>query len=73
MKSFNPSVDDLKASSRDERIRKVTPYAFSNKASSYPSFSKKEKYLEGNGRYWTRTPYNPLMKDKYGMSNIMVD
>lgn len=51
MKSFNPSADDLKASSRDERIRKVTPYAFSNKASSYHSFSKKEKYLEGNGRY----------------------
>jgi len=58
-KVYIPSLEDLKDLSKEERIRKVTPYAYSNKASSYPSFSKKEKYLEGNGWYWTRTPYKP--------------
>ena len=58
-KVFLPSVDDIKDLSREERIRKVTPYAYSNKASSYPAFTIKEKYLEGNGWYWTRTPYKP--------------
>lgn len=58
-KVFLPSVDDIKDLSREERIKKVTPYAYSNKASSYPAFTKKEKYLEGNGWYWTRTPYKP--------------
>lgn len=58
-KVYIPSLEDLKDLSKEERIRKVTPYAFSNKASSYPAFSKKEKYLEGNGWYWTRTPYKP--------------
>ncbi len=58
-KVFIPSVEDLKHFSKEERIRKVTPYAYSNKASSYPAFTKKEKHLEGNGWYWTRTPYKP--------------
>lgn len=58
-KVYIPSVDELKVLNRDERIRKVTPYAYSNKASSYPAYTKKEKYLEGNGWYWTRTPYKP--------------
>jgi len=58
-KVYIPSLEDLKDLSKEERIRKVTPCAYSNKASSYPSFSKKEKYLEGNGWYWTRTPYKP--------------
>lgn len=58
-KVFLPSVDDLKPLPRDERIKKVTPFAIANKASSYPIYSKKEKHLEGNGWYWTRTPYKP--------------
>ena len=58
-KVYIPSFDELKALSRDERIRKVTPYAYANKVSSYPAFTKKEKYLKGNGWYWTRTPYKP--------------
>ena len=58
-KVYLPSVDELKSLSREERIRKVTPYACSNKASSYPVYTKKEKHLEGNGWYWTRTPYKP--------------
>ena len=58
-KVFIPSVEELKPLSREERIRKITPYAYANKASWYPAYSKKEKYLEGNGWYWTRTPYKP--------------
>lgn len=58
-KVFIPSLDELINISRSERIKKVTPYAFANKASSYPAFTKKEKHLEGNGWYWTRTPYKP--------------
>lgn len=58
-KVFIPSVEDLKNLTRAERIRKVTPFAYSNKASSYPAYTKKEKHLEGNGWYWTRTPYKP--------------
>ena len=58
-KVFIPSTDELRSLTREERIRKVTPHAYSNKASSYPAYTKKEKYLEGNGWYWTRTPYKP--------------
>ena len=58
-KVYIPSVDELKDISRNDRIRKVTTYAYSNKASSYQIYSKKEKHLEGNGWYWTRTPYKP--------------
>lgn len=58
-KVFIPSIEELKPLSREERIRKITPYAYANKASGYPAYSKKEKYLEGNGWYWTRTPYKP--------------
>lgn len=58
-KVFIPSYDEIKAIPRDERIRKVTPYAYSNKASSYPAYTKKELPLKGNGWYWTRTPYKP--------------
>ena len=58
-KVFLPSVEELKGLSRSERIRKVTPYARSKKASAYPVYSKKDKELENNGWYWTRTPYKP--------------
>lgn len=58
-KVYLPSLEELKTLTREERIRKVTPYAISTKASSYPAFTKKEKPLEGNGWYWTRTPYKP--------------
>lgn len=58
-KIFLPSVDELKELSREERIRKVTPYAVSTKASSYPAYTKKQLPLKGNGWYWTRTPYKP--------------
>ena len=58
-KVFIPSVDEIRHLSREDRIRKVTPFAYANKASTYPIFSKKEKHLEGNGWYWTRTPYKP--------------
>ena len=58
-KVFIPSVEDLKEISRDERIKKITPWAKSNKASGYPIYSKKDKHLEDNGWYWTRTPYKP--------------
>lgn len=58
-KVFLPSLDEMKEISREERIRKVTPYAISKKASSYPAYTKKELPLKGNGWYWTRTPYKP--------------
>ena len=58
-KVYIPSVEEIRDLDRDKRIKKVTPYALSNKASSYPIYSKKEKHLEGNGWYWTRTPYKP--------------
>ena len=58
-KVYIPSVEEIRDLGRDKRIKKVTPYALSNKASSYPIYSKKEKHLEGNGWYWTRTPYKP--------------
>ena len=58
-KVYIPSLEEVKGISREERIRKVTPYAVSKKASSYPAFTKKEKVLEGNGWYWLRTPYKP--------------
>ena len=58
-KVFITSTEDLEVLCRVEKIRKVTPYAYSNKAPSYPTFTKKEKHLDGNGWYWTRTPYNP--------------
>ena len=58
-KVFIPSVMDIKHLSREERIRKVTPYAISTYASHYPAYTKKELYLKDNGWYWTRTPYKP--------------
>ena len=58
-KVFIPSVMDIKHLSREERIRKVTPYAISNHASHYPAYTKKELPLKDNGWYWTRTPYKP--------------
>ena len=58
-KVFIPSVMDIKHLSREERIRKVTPYAISNHASHYPVYSKKDLPLKYNGWYWTRTPYKP--------------
>ena len=58
-KVFIPSIEELKILSKDERIRKITPYAEANKASSYLAFTKKEMHLKGNGYYWTRTPYKP--------------
>ena len=58
-KVFLPSVEELKEISRDERIKKITPWARSNNASGYPITYKTEKHLEGNGWYWTRTPYKP--------------
>ena len=58
-KVFIPSVLDIKHLSREERIRKVTPYAISKNASHYPVYSKKDLYLKHNGWYWTRTPYKP--------------
>ncbi|MBQ2793753.1 MAG: hypothetical protein IJF05_03545 [Clostridia bacterium] len=56
---YLPSLDELKAIERDSRIRKVTPYAVSTKASAYPYQGKKYRHLEGNGWYWTRTPHKP--------------
>ena len=41
----------LKILSKDERIRKITPYAEANKASSYLAFTKKEMHLKGNGYF----------------------
>ena len=58
-KVFIPSVMDIKHLSREERIRKVTPYAISTHASHYPVYSKKDLPLKYNGWYWTRTPYKP--------------
>lgn len=58
-KVYIPSLEEMKAISREERIRKVTPYAISNKASNYPAYTKKELPLKDNGWYWTRTPYKP--------------
>ena len=58
-KVYIPSVDDIKHLPKEERIIKITPIAYSNKASGYPAYTKKEKHLEGNGWYWTRTPYKP--------------
>ena len=58
-KVYLPSLEDVKNLSIEERIRKVTPYAFSKNASSYHAYTKKEQYLNGNGWYWTRTPYKP--------------
>ena len=49
----------MKIIERSERIRKVTPYAISTKASHYPAYTKKELPLKDNGWYWTRTPYKP--------------
>ena len=58
-KVFIPSVNDIKHLSREERIRKVTPFAISTNASHYPIYSKKNIALKYNGWYWTRTPYKP--------------
>ena len=58
-KVYVPTVEELKVLTKEERIRKVTPYAQSNHASSYPVTFKSEKHLLGNGWYWTRTPYKP--------------
>jgi len=58
-KVYIPSLEDLNNLTKEERIRKVTPYAVSKNASSYPAYSKKDKAIEGNGWYWTRTPYKP--------------
>ena len=58
-KVYIPSMEELMVLSKSERIRKITPFAESNKASGYSAFSKKELHLEGNGYYWTRTPYKP--------------
>lgn len=40
-KVYFPSIEDIKRLSREQIIRKITPYAYSNKASSYPAFTKK--------------------------------
>lgn len=58
-KVYIPSLEDMKIIERSERIRKVTPYAISTKASHYPAYTKKELPLKDNGWYWTRTPYKP--------------
>ena len=58
-KVFIPSVEEIKHLSREERIRKVTPYAISQGASAYPVYSKKDLPIKANGWYWTRTPYKP--------------
>ena len=58
-KVFIPSVEEIKHLSREERIRKVTPYAISKGASAYPVYSKKDLPIKDNGWYWTRTPYKP--------------
>ena len=58
-KVYLPSLEEIKLIPRDERIRKVTPYAISTKASAYPAYTKKELPLKNNGWYWTRTPYKP--------------
>ena len=58
-KVFIPSVEEIKHLSREERIRKVTPYANSKGASAYPVYSKKDLPIKDNGWYWTRTPYKP--------------
>ena len=50
-KVYIQSIEELSNISRAERIRKITPYAYSNKASGYSGFSKKEKHLEENGYY----------------------
>ena len=63
-KVFLPLVDDLKDIPREERIKKVTPYAISNKASHYPVFYKSQMYLKDNGWYWTRTPFKPPYNPK---------
>lgn len=63
-KVYIPSVEELRPLSRDKRIKKVTPYAISNNASGYPAYTKKEKHLENNGWYWTRTPYKPPYNPK---------
>ena len=58
-KVYVPSVDEIKHLTKEERIKKITPYAYSNDASRYPVTYKTEKHLEWNGWYWTRTPYKP--------------
>ena len=58
-KVYVPTVEELSCLTKEERIRKVTPYAHSNNASSYPVTYKSERHLLGNGWYWTRTPYKP--------------
>ena len=58
-KVYVPTVEELSVLTKEERIRKVTPYASSNNASSYPVTYKSERHLLGNGWYWTRTPYKP--------------
>ena len=55
-KVYLPSYDDLKNFTKEELMRKVTPYARNNKTSMY---TLKDKVLNGNGWYWTRTPYKP--------------
>ena len=72
-KVFIPSLDELKNLTKEERIKKVTPYAISNKASSYTAFSKKEKHLEGNGYYWTRTPWKPPYDPKRDREVLYVE
>ena len=51
----------------------MTPYAISNKASSYTAFSKKEKHLEGKGYYWTRTPWKPPYDPKRDREVLYVE
>jgi hypothetical protein len=63
-KVYVPLVEELKHLTKEERIRKVTPYAQSNHASSYPVTFKSERHLLGNGWYWTRTPYKPPYNPK---------
>lgn len=72
-KVFLPSLEELKILTKEERIKKVTPYAISNKASSYSAFSKKEKHLEGNGYYWTRTPWKPPYNPKCDREVLYVE
>lgn len=58
-KIYIPAVDDIKDLTREQRIRKITPYSYSKKASGYPVFYKSDKIYQNNGWYWTRTPYKP--------------
>ena len=54
-KVYLPSKEELVNKIRTELFKKTTLYAINNKASSC---NEKCEY-QGNGWYWTRTPYKP--------------